>query len=82
MPPMKRAWWRSRPEPWCWPWAVGNGPGGLWPFRGPSGRGPYGRCGPGLHQSPEPDARQEVVILGSGDIGLIMARRLTLEGLM
>ena len=46
----------------------------------PPGGNFYRRNGAAPGQRGRPDAGREVVILGSGDIGLIMARRMTLEG--
>ena len=48
--------------------------------RHPPGGHLFRRCGPASGERGRSYAGRDVVILGSGDIGLIMARRMTLEG--
>ena len=56
-----------------------HGKTGLYPRHAPGGR-VHGRHRAELYEPARRAATRRCVILGSGDIGLIMARRLTLEG--
>ena len=70
-----------RPRPRCWPWAAGSAPRGALNIPGtrPAGIFSAGTAQRLVNMEGYLPGKR-VVILGSGDIGLIMARRMTLEG--
>ena len=71
----------ARRRPSCWPWAAASAPAAPSPSpaTGPAGVFTAGAAQRYMNMEGYMVGKR-VVILGSGDIGLIMARRMTLEG--